>query len=149
MPGRLVLDQKFVKRIALSVAMSAALLLLAGVGTARADDYTKCQDKLQVAQTRLFRDIHRHGEYSHQARSDQNKLNDAQNWCSSHHVFSEQGRSFRNGRPYPGGNQGAYNRDNSAKSPARGALPPDDAYRDPRNNGPNYGPYNGPNGRYH
>ncbi len=134
MPGRLVPAQQSVKHVFLGVAMGAALLLLAGVGTARADDYNSRQDKLQVAQSRLFRDVHRHGEYSYQARNDQGKLNDAQNWCSSHHVFNEQGRNFRDGRPYPGGNQGYYG-------------PDQDAYRDPRNNYPG-GSYPGPNGPY-
>jgi hypothetical protein len=137
MRGRLVLDRNFARRITLSVAIGAALLLLAGVGTARADNYTKCQDKLQSAQSKLFRDVRRHGEYSSQARNDQNKLNDAQNWCSNHHVFSEQGRNFRDDRRDYNRDRRDYNRDRRDSYDRDG-----DAYRDPRNNGPYYnGPY--------
>lgn len=129
MSRRRLLDRELVKRISLSVAFGTALFLLTGLGTARADDYTKCQDKLQVAQSRLDRDSYRRGPYSSQARTDQRKLNEAQNWCSSHHVFGGQTRNLRNGRQYPGRNQNSNGRDQ-------------DAYRDPRN----YGPYGGPYG---
>ena len=74
------------KRTIVSVALGSALLLLAGATAARADDYTKCQDKVAVAQARLNHDINHHGPYSHQARSDQDRLYEAQNWCGRHHI---------------------------------------------------------------
>ena len=83
-------------------AMLAVVLAIAGGATfARADDYTKCQDKLTVAESRLDRDTSRHGPYSRQARNDREHLEDARNWCTSHHIFQQQNRYYA---PGPGRN---------------------------------------------
>jgi len=104
------------KRTIASVALGSALLVLAGATAARADDYTKCQDKVAVAQSRLNRDIDHHGPYSHQARNDQDRLYEAQNWCGSHHisVSRNQNGRYQNYSSYPNGygnyEGGFYNR---------------------------------------
>ncbi len=63
----------FLTRMVLSAVVTGALAILAGATSARADDYGKCQDKLAVAESRLNRDIDRHGPYSHQARNDRDR----------------------------------------------------------------------------
>src|SRR5580765_2748688 len=89
-PVRGQLMQWFVKRTILSAAIGGALILLAGVGTARADDYSKCQDKLSKAQSKVYQEISRHGQFSNQAQKARNKVDDARNWCSDHGVYSTQ-----------------------------------------------------------
>jgi hypothetical protein len=91
------------------MALGGALLLLSGATAAHADDYTKCQDKLAVARGKLNHDINHHGPYSHQARSDQDRLNEAQNWCGSHHIAVSGNQSGRY-QNYQNGNNGyGYN----------------------------------------
>jgi len=92
------------KRTVLSAAIGGALILFAGVGTARADDYSKCQDKLSKAQSKVYQEISRHGQFSNQAQKARNKVNDARNWCSDHGVYSTQNRRFGNRQPYPNRN---------------------------------------------
>jgi hypothetical protein len=101
--------RKLLSRAITSVVLGGALLLLGGVTPAHADDYTKCQDKLAVAQGRLNHDIDHHGPYSHQARSDQNRLYEAQNWCSSHHIAVGGNQNGRYQNYGYNNNQNGYN----------------------------------------
>jgi hypothetical protein len=79
-----------------------AFIFLGGATAARADDYGKCQDKLADARGRLNQDVARHGEYSNQAQHDRDRLGDAQNWCSRHHIFPERNDYRRDNRYFYG-----------------------------------------------
>jgi hypothetical protein len=78
--------------------MLFALIFAGGATAARADDYGKCQDKLADARGRLNQDVSRHGVYSNQAQHDRDRLSDAQNWCSRHHIFPERNDYRRDNR---------------------------------------------------
>lgn len=96
-------------RTVLGAALAGALMILAGAATARADDYTKCQDKLAVAQSKLERAIANHGPYSGQARNEKGRLADARNWCSNHHIFADQDR-YSGYNSYPQTHRDPYSR---------------------------------------
>ena len=72
---------KMLWRTTLASALAGGFLLLGGATIARADYYDSCHRNVEKWESRLDRDIERHGKYSWQANHDRHELGEARESC--------------------------------------------------------------------
>jgi len=78
-------DSKWLSRIAMICALTGGLMLGAtGIARADRDDRDECNRRLEADRVKLDRDISHHGEHSHQADRDRDKIEDDRKWCRDH-----------------------------------------------------------------
>jgi Ni/Co efflux regulator RcnB len=82
----------------LAASLAGGLLLFGGAATARADDDT-CQRNVEKWESRLNRDIERHGNDSRQANHDRHELREAREKCERYHGDNYRDR-YDNDRDY-------------------------------------------------
>ena len=72
---------KMLLKTTLAFGLAGGFLLLGGATTVRADDVDSCHRNVEKWESRLERDIDRHGVYSHQANHDRHELAEARESC--------------------------------------------------------------------
>jgi hypothetical protein len=72
---------KLLWKMALTTALTGGFLLLGGVNLARAADQDSCRRNVEKWESRLERDIDRHGVCSRQANHDRHELAEARENC--------------------------------------------------------------------
>jgi hypothetical protein len=72
---------KMLLKTALASGLAGGFLLLGGATTVRADDVDSCHRNVEKWESRLERDIDRHGVYSRQANHDRHELAEARESC--------------------------------------------------------------------
>jgi len=72
---------KMLLKSTLAASLAGGLFLFGGVATVRAGDYDSCRRNVEKWESRLHRDIDRHGVDSRQANHDRHELNEAREKC--------------------------------------------------------------------
>jgi len=76
-----------VARLILGSALAMALTLPLGRATFGDKDWSDdCHRRLEADRVKADRDIAKHGEYSHQADRDRDRLEADRQWCRDHHA---------------------------------------------------------------
>ena len=75
----------------LAAALGGGLLLFGGAATVRAADYYSCHRNVEKWESRLDRDIERHGNDSRQASHDRHELREAREKCERYRGDSWRG----------------------------------------------------------
>ena len=83
----------------LAASLAGGLLLFGGAATVRANDSDSCQRNVEKWESRLNRDIERHGNDSRQANHDRHELREAREKCERYRGDNYQNH-YDNDRDY-------------------------------------------------
>ena len=84
---------KNIAKIILGSALAIGLTLPMGISTSADRDWgPACRNRLESARAKIDRDVARHGENSRQVERDRERLEEARQWCRSHHSDWDHGR---------------------------------------------------------
>lgn len=82
-----MLAKNIVTRALLTCTLAGGLLIAVGTTPIRAaNDDQGCQDRVAKAQAEVDKDAAKHGQGSHQVRTDLKKLDSEREWCAKHHA---------------------------------------------------------------
>ncbi len=89
-------------RAAFSATLFGLLFFFVGAPRAAADDWGKCQRRVEKAEWKLHREIEKHGWYSRQAQRRRYELRDARERCWREYGrwWDGRGRSWRGDRDW-------------------------------------------------
>jgi len=84
---------KMLSKTVLASALAGGFLLLSGPTIVQADDYDSCHRNVEKWESRLDRDIDRHGIYSRQANHDREELAEARQSCGRRYGYDRHDHS--------------------------------------------------------